>query len=329
MPTTTRDIKESERLRNSILQFIASSPSSPKPLKPGHRVAFHWPPHPISYNYHVLPSDWRGRALVEIEGETFELRTAVTPQGVFGRCEELWIEARGETEQAMMDEIRAAAAPLFARQQAIARCLGREGRFGGHLSDLDSADLLRLLYCPDRDVASDAQIQLETRPGKPNFLEALLEIIRDAGHPHRRSAQWCVLDLFEDMPAFCLGDEDELRAIAAIKELLWSAEDDFARTIYKAGVCLGGHLPDLHGGPALMECLGAPSKYGRRSAIHGLFHVVEWHPELRDDVVAALRSTSLNDPDPLLREYAELMARDVENQMVDHISEPVFPEESS
>lgn len=227
----------------------------------------------------------------------------------------------------MIEGIRLAAAPLFARQRAVAKCLGSEGRFEGHIGDLDSADLLKLLYCDDRDVASDAQTQLETRPGKPNLLEALIEIIRDERQPNRRSAQWCVLDLFEDMPAFCLDEADELRAIAAIKDLIWSAGDDYARTIYKAGVCLGGHLPDLHGGPVLIECLKAPSKYGRRAAIHGLFHVVEWHPELRSEVVDALRESSNTDPDPLLREYASLMARDVENEVVDHISEPTFAEE--
>lgn len=327
MPTATRDTRESERLRSAVRDFIAQNPTSKVPIRPGHRVAFHWPPHPISYNYHVLASDWRRRATVEIDGEIFELRVAATPHGIFGRCEDLWVEARGDTEEEMIEGIRMAAAPLFARQRAIANCLGIDGRFEGHLNDLDSADLLKLLYCSDRDVASDAQIQIETRPGKPNLLDALIEIIRDDSHPNRRSAQWCVLDLFEDMPAYCLNEDDELRAIAAIRDLIWSANDDYARTIYKAGVCLGGHLPDLHGGPVLMECLNAPSKYGRRAAIHGLFHVVEWHPELRDEVAAALGKASETDPDPLLREYAALMARDIENETLDHISEPIFPEE--
>ena len=134
-------------------------------------------------------------------------------------------------------------------------------------------------------------------------------------------------DLFEDLPSYCVSEADEVQAVVAMKDLIWSAEDDYARTIYKAGVVLGGHIPYVYGGPTLLECLAAPSRIGRRSAIHGLFHVVEWIPEMRDRVVLALRSVAASDPEPALREFADLMASDIAEGANDHIQEPLFPGE--
>jgi hypothetical protein len=119
-----------------------------------------------------------------------------------------------------------------------------------------------------------------------------------------------------------------MEAVQAMKELIWSAEDDYARTIYKAGVVLGGHIPHKHGGPTLLECLNAPSKIGRRSAIHGLFHVVEWLPSMREQVVEALRRHAESEPDSALREFSTLMARDIAAGAYDHIPEPVFAGET-
>lgn len=331
MPATERNPEAAARYRQAVLEAIEAAVAeagSTDPIKPGHRVQFHWPPPAVSFNYHVLPSDWRGSAEVEIHGETFEVLLAKTRSRVFGRCEALWVEAMGKTQAEMIENLRKATEPLFQRQWVISRTLGMHQRYVGHIKDLPTADVLKLLYCVDRDVANDARTALETRPNKPDLLDALLEIIADERHPFRRSAQWCVLDLFEDLLSYCLNEGDELRAIEAIKNLIRFAPDDYARTTFKAGVALGGHLPDLHGGPALISCLDAPSRIGRRSAIHGLFHVVEWHPEFREEVIRALERVAKHDPEPTLREYADHMAQDIAAGMIDHVAEPTFDDEA-
>lgn len=293
-------------------------------LEPSQRVKFDWPPHPVSYSYHVLASDWKQGAALEIDGESFPVEIAATPYGVFGRCNDLWLESRGQSADEMLANLRLSAEPLFLRQRTINACLEREGRFADHVRDLQPLDLLKLLYCSDRDISNDARIEIETHASSHVFAPALTAILRDQRHPYRRSAQWCVLDLFEDLPSFCSSPEQEEDAVRAMKELIWSAQDDFGRIIYKAGVVLGGHIPHKHGGPVLLECLAAPSRIGRRSAIHGLFHVVEWLPAMRDQVVAGLEQVADSDPDPQLREYAEFMARDIENNEYEHVPEPVF-----
>jgi hypothetical protein len=302
----------------------ARSAGSTAAVKPGHRVPFHWPPHPVSHDYHVLASDWRGKGKVEIHGEVFPVRIARTQHGVFGRIDSLWVEARGESEASMLKGLQRIAEPLFARQFAIARTLGLAGRFTGSIRDLPDIDLLKLLYCPDRDVSNEARTAIELHASTGIFGPPLIEILRDRKHPFRRSAQWCVLDLFEDIQSFCPSPQEEAAAVEAMKQLIWDAEDDFARTIYKAGVVLGGHIPDRHGGPVLLECLKAPSRVGRRAAIHGLFHVVEWHPQSRVTVVKALRGLAQNDADPALREYAAMMGRDIAAGAIDHVGEPTF-----
>ncbi|HLO97705.1 MAG TPA: hypothetical protein VK171_03830, partial [Fimbriimonas sp.] len=109
-----------------------------------------------------------------------------------------------------------------------------------------------------------------------------------------------------------------------MQSLLMDAEDDYARTVYKAGVVLGGHIPHRHGGKALLECLDAPSAVGRRSAIHGLFHVCEWVPSLTDEVVHALRAHGKSEVDPQLSIFSFAIAEDIVKGTVDHTPEPVF-----
>lgn len=315
-----------EGLREAIDRAVQENGGSTVALRPGHRRAFHWPPHPISYSYHVLASDWTGRAVLEAHGERFEVEVAKTPYGVFGRCADLWHEDRGEDESQMLNNLRASSEPLFERQFTISKSLGLKGRFKGLIRDLGPMELVKLLYCPDRDVAHAAKTEIETHASLKFFGPVLIEVLRDARHPYRRGAQWAVLDLFEDLPSFCTTKDQRDAAVEAMKMLLWNAEDDYARTVYKAGVVLGGHLPDESGGPVLLECLGAPSKIGRRSAMHGLFHVVEWHPDSREKVVAALTDAAKNEQEPILRQYAAHMARDIARG-VDHVADPVFPDE--
>ena len=329
MPTESL-VKDADALAHELTSYIeefVGKSGSTKAIKPGHRVKFSWPPHPISYSYHVLASDWTGTATLFSHGEQFPVTVAKTPHGVFGRCEPLWLESRGDTLESMLDNMAREAAPFLRRQYEIADTLGREERFRGTVRELAAIDLLKLLYCKDRDVANDAQREIETHARSGLFTPALIQVLNDRKHPYRRSAQWCVLDMFEDLPSFCQNGNHEAAAIDAMKGLIWDAEDDYARTAFKAGVVLGGHVPASHGGPVLLQCLDAPSKIGRRSTIHGLYHVVEWLPDMRDQVVAALRRQAEHDPEPLLRSYASAMADDIENDNAEHFQEPMFPDE--
>lgn len=316
-------------LRLAIDRAVADNGGATVARKPAHRVPFHWPPHPISYSYHVLTTDWTGATSFEAHGETFDVEVAKTPFGVFGRCQTLWHEERGDTFEEMMERLCASSEPLFQRQLAIARALGREGRFTGLIQGLSHVELLKLLYCEDRDVANAAKVEIEKHGSNRVFFPALVEIVTDRRHPNRRSAQWCVLDLFEDLPSYCDTESEERAAVQAMKDLIWDAEDDYARTIYKAGVVLGGHLPYTYGGPILIECLGAPSRIGRRAAIHGLFHVVEWMPSLREPVIDALRTTSRSDADPMLQAYAANIAEDIAAGDPEHTPDPIFAEEAA
>lgn len=323
-------VVDAERLAQDLDGYIreyAKNAGSTQAIKPGHRVKFSWPPHPISYSYHVLASDWTGEAGFTAHGQRFEVKVARTPHGVFGKCDAIWLEARGDSLEEMLTNMQREAEPLFQRQETIASTLGQSGRYTGAIRDLSPLSLLKLLYCPNRDVANDAQREIETHARSGTFTPALIAILRDRLHPHRRSAQWCVLDMFEDLPSFCTSPSFESEAVVAIKGIIWDAEDDYARTAFKAGVVLGGHIPYRSGGPALLDCLRAPSKIGRRSAIHGLFHVVEWIPDMREKVAAALKEQAQVDPEPLLRGYAERMAEDIEADQPEHFQEPIFPDE--
>ena len=327
MPDTKRSQDLLTSLRAVIDRAVEAAGGNTTPVKPAHRVKFSWPPHPISYEYHVPTTEWRGKASFTAYGETFEVVTARTPYGVFGRCEAIWHEDRGDTEELMLQNLRISSEPLFARQRLINSALGLEGRFRGHISGLPEESLLALLYCVDRDVSYEAMCQIEAHASNPIFFPALVEVLRDRRHPNRRAAQWCVLDLFEDLPAFAHSEAEAQIAVDSIKELIWDADDDFARAIFKAGVVLGGHVPSPFGANALLECLRAPSRIGRRSAIHGLFHVVEWVPESRDAIVAALRAVAENDPEKLLSAFAAHMADDIAHDNTDHVEEPMFPDE--
>ncbi|MFZ4507578.1 MAG: hypothetical protein ACOYON_07775 [Fimbriimonas sp.] len=313
-----------EDLQSFIGRAVARQGGSTVARKPGHRIKFVWPPHSISHEFHVLNSDWTGSAHFEAYTERFDVKVARTPYGVFGRCESLWLEARGTDEAEMLGEMRTLAEPLFQRQLLIHKTLERPGRYGGSIRELSSFDLLKLLYCEDRDVANEAKTEIEKRASEQRFLEPLLVVLEDRAHANRRSAQWCVLDLFEDLPSFTPTLDEAKLAVAAIRRLIIEAEDDCARAIFKAGVVLGGHLPSTLGGEALLTCLKSAQRIGRRSAIHGLFHVVEWAPEQCDSVVAALHEQALVDPEPLLRDYAAHMARDLANGDLEHALEPFF-----
>jgi len=313
-------------LRAYVDRVVARRGGDTTAIRPDHRRKFHWPPHPVSYEFHVHPSDFTGLTSFQAYDETFPVKVARTPHGVFGRCEDLWHEDRGDTEEEMLANLRASSEPLLARQHLINETLERPGRFTGIIGELEALDKIKLLYCSNRDVAHDARVQIEKRASDFRWVPALLSILHDERHPHRRSAQWCVLDLFESFPAFVLESELERQAVAAIENLMATAPDDYARTIYKAGVVLGGHLPYRYGGDALLRLITAPSRIGRRAAIHGLYHVVEWVPERKDEIVTALRNHQ--DSEPLLVEYAVALAKDIEDGEIDHVVEPDFEDES-
>ncbi|RYG27876.1 hypothetical protein EON81_29450, partial [bacterium] len=132
-------ISAPETTRSELAAYVArevARAGTTEAARPAHRVKFFWPPHPVSYSYHVLTSDWTGTATFESHGETFLVKVARTPYGVFGRCESIWHEERGETEEEMLRRLRESAEPLFRRQLAIARTLEREGRFTGEIGSL-------------------------------------------------------------------------------------------------------------------------------------------------------------------------------------------------
>lgn len=307
-----------------FITLAAQSYGTTEAVCPPHRSKFHWPPHPVSYEYHVLGSDWSGEATFVAHDEEFQVRVAKTHFGVFGRCDDLWNEARGESEDEMLQELAKASEPLFKRQFAISKCIGQSTRYKGDIRDLSPLNLLKLFYCEDRDVANSAHLLVEVSKNRRSYFPSLCHILKDRTHPWRRSAQWCVLDLFEDLPSFTKSEQDEVDAVDAMKSLLMDAKDDFARTVYKAGVVMGGHLPHRRGNTALLECLESSSIIGRRSAIHGLFHVCEWVPELANDVVHKLRDHGKSEPDPQLAIFSFAIAEDILRKTIDHTPEPVF-----
>lgn len=316
-----------DELKRFIDASLAEAGGDPTPLRPSHRVPFHWPPHPVSFDYHVLPSDWTSKAQFEAHGETFDVQVAKTGVGVFGKCERLWNEARGKTLEEMLTNLKEGCEPYFQRQFAIGKAIGTGKRYDGLLQDLPPVALVKLLYCSDRDVAHEAHTIIETRASSGLYSDALVAILDDRKHPNRRTAQWCVLDLCEDLPAFFPKTSDQNRAITAIKDLMWEAEDDYARTIYKAGVVLGGQICTDPAADALVSIISAPSKTGRRAAIHAVFHLAEWMPSRKGQILTKLRNAATEDPEPLLREFASFMVRDIEAGATEHATEPVFPEE--
>ncbi|MFW5697742.1 MAG: hypothetical protein ACOCX1_04205 [Fimbriimonadaceae bacterium] len=297
-------------------------------VRPGDRIPFHWPPHMISQDFHVAPEEWAGRAEMTIDGETFEVHVARTASGVFGRSEQFWNEAHGNTLEEMLESLRQSTLPLLNRQKLIAETIGRKGRFEGDIRHLPPAETVMLLYCPDRDVCHEALTKIESSASTGIYTPALIEILRDERHPNRRSAQWAVLDMFEDLPSFCPNTVCQSDAVQAIKALAWNAEDDHARTVYKAGVVLGGHICTEESALALLDLFDAPSKYGRRSAYHAVFHLAEWMPEYRPQILEKLNTAAEREPLDSLREFAACMARDIGEEARYHVDEPLFEEEA-
>ena len=320
------DKDAADSLASALRSWLSEFPVE-SPVKPDHRKKLRWPPPATSHRYHVLATDWRGSAILELHGERLPVRVATASGGVFGRCEPIWLEARGDSEAQMLENMRLAAEPFFKKAMGINSVLGLPGRFRGHVENLEPLSHLKLLFSEDRDIADDGQIEIEKHARTKLFGPALIEVLHDTRHRCRRTAQWCVLDLFEELPAYCRDPDEERRAVGAMKALIWDAEDDYARTVFKAGVVIGGHLSETYGGPILIECLAAPSRIGRRSAIHGLFHVVEWVPELRDSVATTLRTHAMTEPDALLADFARDMAADIASDSAEHVHEPLFPGE--
>jgi hypothetical protein len=285
----------------------------PQPaVKPPHRVPFEWPRRPASAKYHIHHSAWRGAAKLEVDGREHDVLVAETPYGVFGRCEHFWAEARGANLQAMLANLREECEPLWARQRAIGEAIGREERIETPIAELSPLELLRLLYCSDRDVSHEASVQIEETASKGIWGPSMLAVMRDRGHPLRRQAQWCVLDLLEDLPGFFPGPDLQAEALSTLERFMWDCEDDHARTCYKCGDVLGDHVADDRAADLLLRVLsGAPSKFGRRSSVHGLIHVTEWLPHRRGEIEAALRGAAQSDTEPLLREYCEVALNDI------------------
>jgi hypothetical protein len=298
-----------------------------RPSKPGDRIIFRWPPHAVSHDYHVHPSQFAETDTLEVDGETSEVSVAITEAGVFGRSEKYWHEALGRTRDEMMDRLRAGLEPLLARQRAIADVLGLDRRFDGHVRDLEPHQLVFLLYCPVRDVGHEARTEIEATASRGIYFPALLHVLNDDTHRWRRCAQWAVLDMFEDLPSLCPDPAGQIQALKTIKNAMWVAPDDFARAIFKAGVVLGGHISTPEACETLIEILEAPSAVGRRSAIHGLFHCAEWLPDHRDQIIAALESHAKREDRPELAEFAAGIAHDIGIGGVDHVAEPSLAED--
>lgn len=325
-PLTSQDLVR--RVENLIHAAVEAAGGNTTPNKPDHRIPFHWPPHAVSHDYHVDASSFQEKHQVEFRGETLHCTLARTPFGIFGRVEGHWNEAKGDTVDQVLKELTVGVTPWFDRMDTITACLGREERYHGHLDDLAPDDLVALLYCPNRDVSYHAIVEIEKHASTGLFTDALIRILEDDQHPNRRIAQWCALDMFEDIGSFCQTEQDQLRVIQAIRDLVWRAEDDYARTIFKAGVVLGGHISSNPSAEALFDCLKAPSKIGRRSAVHACFHLAEWLPSRSNDIVARLREVSRNDPDPQIRDFAHYIADDIANEAEEHVDEPEFHDEA-
>ena len=327
MPDPVTSSQVLEAYTASVERALAAAGGQTRAVKPGHRIPFNWPPDLPSHRYHLRPDQWTSGGTLHVRGEDLAFDVAATDYGFFGRVEHLHNEALAGTIEDLKVRLAEGCAPWFDRMEAIGRTLGRPGRFHGSLSDLNSAELVVLLTCPDRDVAASVLSKIERRASEGVFLPSLLAILRESRHPYRRIGQWCVLDLLEDHSAFAKSEAEVSEVCAAIRDMMWDNPDDYARVVYKAGVVLGGHIVTPAAADALMACLKAPSRYARRSAMHAVFHLAEWMPERRIDIVAALKKAETNETESLLRSFAAHQARDIEDQATDHVQEPVFPDE--
>lgn len=312
-------------LRDEIARNGGPAPA----LRPDHRKLFIWPRHSVSAQYNVKHNDFVRAARFEAYGEAFSVAIAHTAFGVFGRCDSLKAEAKGVTEAAMFENLRKEVEPLFQRQFAISRILGLSRRYEGAVQDLAPADLIKLLFCVDRDVAHVAMMTIDARATSGLFTPSLIRILRDESHPNRRIAQWCALDIFEDLPNVCVSTEQLNEAIASVQEFMMKSPDDYARAIYKAGDVLGDHIASVTAGEALLRVLeSGPQPFGRRSAIHGLIHFCEWFPQQKELVLQKLEAAAKSDPLPVLREYAKATIGDIVSGGP-HGPEPILPEEAA
>ncbi len=328
MKATTLDAQQLESdLRSWLNQQASSLGGNFAAIKPDHYRPWHWPIHPVSFNFHIPASEWHGVAAFTEGDESFEVKVARTPWGVFGRCEQLRAEAKGNSVEEMLAELRKICKPLFDRQVQIGSLLGLTERYEGSIRELKPAQKLRLLFASDRAIAHDAQNEIETGGDLCAYGPALITILNESRHPNRRTAQWLVLDLYEDLQSYCPTPESERAAVDAIRNLMWSAEDDYARTIYKAGVVLGGHVCTEHSADTIIDLMSSPSRIARRSAMHASFHLCEWMPAKRHKVLETLHMAAERDAELLLRTYCQGLARDIEREVIDHIAEPIFPDE--
>lgn len=312
------------RLGEWLEQWPEGLPARPSPS----RVTFHWPPERPAPCARVRPDAWTGLSKISAYGEVFPVETAQANGLWMGRVPGIWNEAAAETEREMLEQLREGMEPLLRRQITIAEGLGLPGRWARPLEEADSFGLLRLLFSPDRDVSICAGLEIEKRASSRLFGESLLVVLQSERHPWRRSAQWAALDMMEDPGAFFHGPDEMRAAVAATKKMMWDAPDDYARAVYKAGVVLGGHFSTAEAGQALIECISAPSRIARRSAMHAVFHLNEWLPEMKEPILAALREQAKTEPEPTLAEFAQAMAHDIERDSHDHVTEPVFAEEA-
>ncbi len=316
------------QFREFVEREVARNGGPQPAVKPPNRIHFEWPKPPVSAKYHIPHSAWTGSAVMDVDGAKYPVLVADTEYGVFGRCEHFWAEARAATRDGMLARLRNECEPLWDRQRAIGAALGIDGRVETPLPKLSAIDHLRLLYGSDRDVANETAGIIDRRARRGYWGPALLEIMKDRGLPLRRQAQWCVLDLFEDLPSYFPPDTERLEALMVLERFLWDCEDDFARTCYKCGDVLGDHIADERALQILVRVLkSAPSPIGRRSSIHGLIHIAEWLPDRRDEILSALRWSASEDSHPQLRGYADVAINDIEvgaPSFHPHGPEPVF-----
>lgn len=300
---------------------------------PGHYHPWHWPLHPVSTEYHIQTSAFTESDAIEVDGRPVSISVARTPSGVFCRCEQFRAESRGEILETAKTALIESIQPLLTRNALIAHICGIEspgtpGRYSAPLRELPPEALVKLFFASDRSIAHDACHEVEASEHRKLFTPAFRRILDERTHPYRRTAQWLVLDQFEELPYYCADAECEEGVIQSIYDLMWEdAGDDYGRTIYKAGIVLGGHVLTDKSAALLMSLLEAPSKITRRSAMHAVFHTAEWMPNLRDSIVERLKAIAPHEPEPKLRDFALAMARDIAAEEVDHIMEPVFADE--
>lgn len=298
---------------DAFLEMERERNGGPVPaLNPGHRRQFIWPRQSIAAQYNVKPTEFTRTVRFESHGEAFDIHVAETAFGFFGRCEALKAEAKGASIDGMLSNLTRELDPLFKRQFAISRTLGFSRRFDGHINELPPGAHLRLLFCEDRDVAYTAMLEIDAHAASGLYTPSLMRILEDESHPMRRSAQWCTLDIFEDLENVCR-DKDEYRAaIETVRQFMKTASDDYVRAVYKAGDVLGDHVANYDALEVLEDVLlTGEQPYGRRSAIHGMIHLCEWLPEVKNRCFEALEKAAANDPDQSLRDYAKATIQDI------------------